>query len=142
MAYVARALWGIVATAVVATTAPNAAAAKDLCVKGVGEEVYVFQSVKKLKTGRAVPILGFWRLADEAVPIFGTAMREASGVIEVAVVVPGLSALQSFAGNISIVNMEVDALFTGGGAYDANGDFLSDSSYAWTAIDCKTVVLP
>jgi hypothetical protein len=120
----------------------GAAQAKDVCVQGPGGEQYVFLKVKKLKPGRAVPLQGFYILNGVSGPLTGTAISKSSGQIEALVMASAMS-FNSFTGNLAVFDMVVGDDFSGFGAVDSDGDFQPNlSNYTWSAIDCKTVVLP
>ena len=121
------------------------ALAKDVCLaETVGGGTFVLQKVKKMKLNRAVPITGIYvaDAPDETFPLQGVAVLLASGNLEVGVTVHSM-ARNIFVGPIKFYSMQVDPTFQGTGGVDDTGDGVIDSTnYAWSATDCKAVVIP
>jgi hypothetical protein len=133
----------VVPLGVAAAGAP--ALAKDVCLaENAGGGTFVLQKVKKMKLNRAVPITGIY-VADspaETFPLQGVAVLLASGTVEVGITVHSM-ARNIFTGPIKSYSMQVNPGFEGTGGVDDTGDGVIDSSnYAWSATDCKAVVVP
>ena len=121
------------------------ALAKDVCLaETIGGGTFVLQKVKKMKLNRAVPITGIYVAdnPDETFPLQGVAVLLASGNLEVGVTVHSM-ARNIFDGPIKSYSMQVSPGFEGTGGVDDTSDGVIDSTgYAWSATDCKAVVIP
>jgi hypothetical protein len=129
----------------IAVCAPIPALAKDVCVsENPAGGTFVFQKVKKLKPGKAVPLVGVFILGTpaESYPVTGAAVLRAGGNVEVAVDVHAMSA-NVFAGAKFSASMQTFTDFTGTGGKDTDGDLVADvTAYGWVFADCKTIEIP
>ena len=117
--------------------------ARDVCVADNGGGTFVFQKVKKFKTGRAVALNGLYvGSPPETFPVHGSAVLRPSGNVEAGVLVHSMSA-GIFSGNNFTASMQVTTGLEGTGGIDTDGDYVANSTtYTWTAVDCSTVAIP
>jgi hypothetical protein len=122
--------------------APLSALAKDVCLTDTPGNSWIFQKVKKFKTGRAVPLSGIYIKAGETFPVSGTGVLRPGGNVEVGVFVHAMSE-GAFVGNNFTASMQVGTDLGGTGALDSDGDYLVNSGlYGWVVVDCSTITIP
>jgi hypothetical protein len=121
---------------------PRSAQAKDICVQDTPGASWVFQKVKKFKTGRVVPLAGLYVSGGETFPLHGSAVLRPSGIVELGVLVHAMSG-SIFTGHNLTASMQLDTGLEGTGGLDTDGDYLVNSAtYGWVAVDCSTLTIP
>lgn len=122
--------------------APLAALAKDVCLVDTTGESWVFQKVKKFKTGRAVPLSGLYITGGESFPVQGIAVLRSNGNVEAGVLVYAMSG-GAFTEHNFTASMQVTTGLEGTGGLDTDGDYvLNVANFGWAAVDCDTVSIP
>ena len=123
--------------------APLPALAKDVCLTDTPGNSWIFQKVKKFKTGRAVPLSGIYIKAGETFPVHGAGVLRANGNVEVGVLVHAMSEGVSATGHNFTASMQVATTLDGTGFLDSDGDYLVNSGlYGWASVDCSTITIP
>ena len=121
---------------------PRSALAKDICVQDTPGDTWIFQKVKKFKTGRVVPLAGVYVTGGESFPLHGSAVLRASGNVELGVLVHAMSS-GTFNGHNLTASMQLNPGLEGTGGLDTDGDYLVNSAvYGCTAVDCSTLTIP
>ena len=119
-------------------TAP--ALAKDLCLTD-GSDHYVFTNVKLPKPGRSAPLIG-QTVGAPATPITGTMTRSGDGTkVFVGIVAHGMIVAVDQNGFTAVWTGDPKTL-AGSGRFDNTGDLRSDGDINFSAVDCKTIVIP
>ena len=123
-------------------SAPLSALAKDVCITDTPGETWVFQKVKKFKTGRAVPLSGIYIKAGEVFPVQGLGVLRSDGVVEVGVFVHAMAG-NIFAEHNFTASMQVSPGLDGTGQRDSDGDYQGEAViYGWVVVDCSTITIP
>jgi len=121
---------------------PRSAQAKDICVQDTPGDTWIFQKVKKFKTGRVVPLSGLYVTGGETFPLHGSAVLRPSGNVELGVLVHAMSG-GTFAGHNLTASMQLNTGLEGTGGLDTDGDYVVNSAvYGWTAVNCSTLTIP
>jgi hypothetical protein len=121
---------------------PLAALAKDVCLVDTAGDSWIFQKVKKFKTGRAVPLSGLYITGGETFPVHGMAVLRPDGNVEAGVLVHAMSG-GIFSGHNFTASMQVTTGLQGTGGLDSDGDYvLNAGAYGWSAADCATLSIP
>jgi hypothetical protein len=123
----------------------TASFARDVCVDFFGGPV-VFKKVKRLRPGGAVPLDGVWIVAQETIPVTGTAVMRSDGSVRLGLQVFSMSP-DGVPGavNTTVVIKAADETFAGTGVWeneDDTGNDAPDGAATFTSIDCATVVVP
>jgi hypothetical protein len=122
--------------------APLPALAKTVCLQDTPGDNWIFQKVKKFKTGRAVPLSGLYIAGGETFPVQGMAVLRPSGIVEAGVLVHAMSG-GIFAGNNFTASMQLTTALGGTGGLDSDGDYLVNPGlYGWVVVDCATITIP
>lgn len=116
----------------------TAAHAKDVCVHSAGGIDMKFRNVTTFHPGRVVALEGTAVEGTHVGPIDGTAVMTSNGAVQVGVFV---HLMHTSFDNLTY-EWNADATLAGSGVVDLTGDFVSDGFRTFTAMDCKTLVVP
>jgi len=119
---------------------PRAAEAKDLCVADGYGATYIFKKAKSLKKpGGASPLHGFY-IASGGTPAYavsGSAVVRGNGSVHAAIFIHTMAQSNNFT-----AEWVSDLTLAGSGSYDSTGDYNPNGPIVFTAVDCKTVIVP
>ena len=136
-----RLVWGSLAALSLLVVTNGNALAKDICLLDNFGSPYVFKKVARLRPGGAIPLTGFRVGSSTNDSLDGsTALNAAGTEASFGIFV------HSLATNVLATNFTAewtgDTTFAGTGAFDNDGDFSSNGTISFSAIDCKTVAIP
>ena len=129
--------FALLALVLVGTACATNTWAKDICTTD-GSNAFVFKSVKNLRPGGVIPLLGTFRAANRTVNFDGSAAMRPDGSIIAGIFV------HSLADNTNNFTLEwtTDATLAGTAKFDGNGDHQSDGTLELRSVDCKSLSIP
>jgi hypothetical protein len=130
----------------VSVNAGSAPASKvrDVCIAaptgGGGYNMFILRGVESLTRGGAIDLKGFYftTVVNKVGPLHGTATMKSDGTVRLGFFVH--STAESL--NDFTVSGITDASFVGTVNYDSDGDFKTNGTLDFQAVDCATVDIP